>query len=246
MLLAIYFVPTYGGDDQVRKKHSKSLRILARRFFMWLLPAEKFQRALQIAVSLGEAGLFDKLNYVATAKGDTSTAASAMSLLTPLLPSSSGSSTSSYDESYSSSRSSHSGTCSCESSTESSGEDVEELEDAEDSADTEESEDEVHDHHVLVSEVIAPRAGTLRVLPLEVPSSVNPVSMNMNIQPDITLQNEWTESSTNFPQASSSSSSRHSLNPATLQVLSNQSRHLEGTQAAGKKPDIQVVHFGLV
>ncbi|CAG7731902.1 unnamed protein product [Allacma fusca] len=233
-LLAIYFVPTYGGDDQVRKKHSKSLRILARRFFMWLLPAEKFQRALQIAISLGEAGLFDKLRHVATAKGDTATAASAVSQLTPLLPSSSGSSTSSYDESCSSSRSSHSETCSCESSTESS------CDDAEDSAETEESDDEVHDHHVLVSEVTAPKAGTLRVLPLEVPAHPNPISIN--IQPDITLQNNG---STQITSNQGASSSRHILTPSTLQVISNQRHHLEGGQP-GRKPDIQVVHFGLV
>ena len=47
-LLVIYFKPTYGGDDGVRKKHSKSLRVLARRYFMWLLPVGKLQRAAQV------------------------------------------------------------------------------------------------------------------------------------------------------------------------------------------------------
>lgn len=53
------------------------MRVLARRFFMWLLKARKYARALQIAISLGEDKLLKKLHQVASANGDSTVATEA-------------------------------------------------------------------------------------------------------------------------------------------------------------------------
>jgi hypothetical protein len=51
-LLATYFVPAVPIEENVRKRHAKSMRVLARKFFMWLLRARKFPRALQVLTPL--------------------------------------------------------------------------------------------------------------------------------------------------------------------------------------------------
>ncbi|CAL8074907.1 unnamed protein product [Orchesella dallaii] len=77
LLLATYFVPAVSFDEKVRRRHGKPMRVLARRFFMWLIKAKKYPRALQIAVSLGEDKLLKKLHHVASKQGDSTVATEA-------------------------------------------------------------------------------------------------------------------------------------------------------------------------
>ncbi|ODM88263.1 WD repeat-containing and planar cell polarity effector protein fritz, partial [Orchesella cincta] len=77
LLLATYFVPAVSYDEKVRRRHGKPMRVLARRFFMWLVKARKYPRALQIAVSLGEDKLLKTLHHVASSQGDGTVATEA-------------------------------------------------------------------------------------------------------------------------------------------------------------------------
>lgn len=49
-LLATYFAPAIPIDEVLRKRHAKSMRILARKFFMWLTREKKFPRAFQASL----------------------------------------------------------------------------------------------------------------------------------------------------------------------------------------------------
>lgn len=53
-LLAVYFVPSCPDlDDSTRKLDLEAMKILARKFFMWLLRGNKYRRAFQVCTGFG-------------------------------------------------------------------------------------------------------------------------------------------------------------------------------------------------